>query len=128
MRKVLLVMILSSAALIYAGKYEPVYTGSVPYSDSMNHEEVEKAIKKALIAAHGWSIREVKRKEITARLVVRAHQADVKITYGGGMIKIEYDASMNLGYSEKGGEPYIHRNYNRWIRNLERYISQNVLI
>jgi len=128
MRKLIMAMLCISAAMVFAGKTEPIYTGSVPYNKSMSNDEVAQAIKKALIRAPGWSIREVEGRTISAKLIVRAHEANVKISYGGGKIEIEYVSSMNLNYEEKGGEKYIHRNYNKWILNLERYISQNVLI
>ena len=47
--------------------------------------------------------------------------AEVRITYTATSYDIKYDSSLNLQAS--GGK--IHKNYNRWVRNLDKDIQLN---
>lgn len=48
--------------------------------------------------------------------------AEVRITYTATSYDIKYDSSLNLQAS--GGK--IHKNYNRWVRNLDKDIQLNL--
>nr|WP_256834309.1 hypothetical protein [Pseudomonas oleovorans] len=52
----------------------------------------------------------------------RDHQAEITIPYSASSYSIRYRDSQNLGY--KNGK--IHRNYNKWIHNLDRSIQQEL--
>ncbi|EAU0260602.1 hypothetical protein A6855_28670, partial [Salmonella enterica] len=59
---------------------------------------------------------------IKARQQNRDHIAEVRITYSATGYSIKYDSSLNLLAS--GGK--IHKNYNRWVRNLDKDIQINL--
>ena len=48
---------------------------------------------------------------------------DVVVTYTENKYKISYVDSYGLDYQVKGSGAVIHRNYNRWIRNLDKKIQ-----
>jgi hypothetical protein len=56
---------------------------------------------------------------IKARQQNRNHSAEVRITYSATAYSIDYDSSQNLLASQ--GK--IHKNYNRWVRNLDKDIQ-----
>jgi hypothetical protein len=55
-----------------------------------------------------------------ATLNLRTHVAVAEITYDAQHFAIRYVDSVNLQYDGTS----IHKNYNSWIQNLERAISQ----
>jgi hypothetical protein len=55
-----------------------------------------------------------------ATLNLRSHVAVTEIAYDETRFTIRYADSRNLGYDGTS----IHKNYNGWIQNLERAISQ----
>ena len=57
---------------------------------------------------------------IRATLNLRTHVAVTEITYNEQVFSILYVDSTNLQYDGTS----IHKNYNGWIQNLERAISQ----
>lgn len=96
-----------------------------------NQQQVQQAILKA-IAERGWTARSVDPSVIRADITVRnTFFAAVDIHYSASQFRIAYRDSRELGY--KDGK--IHRNYNRWVYNLDRSIlrelntlsSQNIL-
>ena len=70
----------------------------------------------------GWKAHVVDPGHIEARLVVRTHVAVVDIHYNDSAYSITYKQSDNLDY--KAGK--IHRNYNRWVRNLDLDLQQSL--
>ena len=50
----------------------------------------------------------------------------VKVTYSEKEYRIDDVDSDGLNYRMKDGVPDIHRNYNRWIKNLNKYIQVNL--
>lgn len=59
---------------------------------------------------------------IKGRQQTRNHVAEVRITYSATGYDIKYDSSLNLQAS--GGK--IHKNYNRWVHNLDKDIQVNL--
>lgn len=59
---------------------------------------------------------------IKARQQSRAHTAEIRINYTASSYDINYENSQNLRAS--GGQ--IHKNYNRWVRNLDKEIQLNL--
>lgn len=93
-------------------------TASQPYSQS----QVQQAILKA-IAERGWTARAVGPAVIKADITVRnTFFAAVDIHYSTSQFRIAYRDSRELGY--KDGK--IHRNYNRWVYNLDRSIVREL--
>jgi hypothetical protein len=68
----------------------------------------------------GWQTEVVRPGVIRATLNLRAHVAVVEITYNQEVFSIIYVDSSNLDYDGSS----IHKNYNGWVMNLERAISQ----
>ena len=91
-----------------------------PIPDGFSMDQIERAIVSG--AQRGWTARAVEPGHIEARLVVRTHVAVVDIHYDESAYSITYKQSDNLNY--KAGK--IHRNYNRWVRNLDLDLQQNL--
>ena len=49
--------------------------------------------------------------------------ADIEVAYTEKNFRINYLESYGLGYEKRGDKAVIHRNYNRWIRNLDKEIT-----
>jgi len=105
-----------------AGRTKPVYNienQSIDYTLTM--EQVEKAIIQAG-AQKKWRMMIIKPGQIVGNILVRSHKARIQIDYTEKIYTITYLESNNLLY--KDGK--IHRNYNRWINNLDQTIQSNL--
>lgn len=83
--------------------------------------QVKNAILKAGVQRK-WIMQEAGPGVIKARQQSRGHFADVRITYSATGYDIKYEGSQNLQAS--AGK--IHKNYNRWVRNLDKDIQLNL--
>ncbi|MDF0734040.1 hypothetical protein P0Y43_25490 [Pseudomonas entomophila] len=91
-------------------------------SHGYTHPQVQQAILKA-IAERGWTARNVGPSLIQADITVRnTFFAAVDIHYSTSQFRIAYRDSRELGYED--GK--IHRNYNRWVYNLDRAILRQL--
>ncbi len=68
----------------------------------------------------GWQVDPVRPGVARATLNLRGHVAVTEIAYDDTRFTIRYVDSRNLGFDGTS----IHKNYNGWIENLERAISQ----
>ena len=59
---------------------------------------------------------------IKGRLQARNHSADIRIPYSATSYSINYESSLNL----KASDGKIHKNYNRWVHNLDKDIQLNL--
>ena len=87
---------------------------------SAGHTEAE--VKNAIIKAGAqreWIMSDAGPGVINARQQIRDHIAEIKINYSATSYSINYASSINLMAS--GGK--IHRNYNRWVHNLDKDIQ-----
>lgn len=85
----------------------------------------EDDMRRAILAAlqsRQWTVERADRGNIMAMIQRRSHQAEISIPYSASNYSIRYRDSQNLGY--KNGK--IHRNYNKWIHNLDRSIQQEL--
>ena len=71
-------------------------------------------------AGLGWDMEPVSPGLIRATLHLRTHVAVTEIAYTADSFSIRYVDSTNLQYDGTS----IHKNYNGWIQNLERAITQ----
>ena len=71
----------------------------------------------------GWQMSPVRPGVMRATLNLRSHVAVTEIAYDEQGFSIRYVDSVNLDYNGTS----IHKNYNGWIENLERAISQQPL-
>lgn len=90
---------------------------------SAGHTEAD--VKRAILAAgmqNRWVMNAAAPGVIKARLQARGHVAEARINYNTTSYSITYDSSLNLMASE--GK--IHKNYNRWVHNLDQAIQFNL--
>jgi len=100
-------------------------------------EDIQRWIE-ASAARQSWSVVRSDPGRAILRLDIRSHTAIVDVTYDEIDFSIAYRDSINLNYSEKGKTrfvnkrrieipgPRIHRNYNRWVRDLASAIRRDV--
>lgn len=82
-------------------------------------------IKNAIMLAgadRGWTFEEVGLGKLVGTLLIRTHTAKVDIKFSRTEYSIGYKDSVNLRYSGST----IHRNYNKWIMNLEQDIERDL--
>lgn len=89
---------------------------------SYSNEEIQQAILKAA-AERGWTVRRATPGLVQADITVRnTFFAAVDIRYSLSNFRIDYRDSRNLDYND--GK--IHRNYNRWVYNLDKSIMREL--
>ncbi len=109
------------SALVGCARTVPVDNIQTVVSAGHNAQEVKNAILKAGVARK-WIMSVVYPGVIKARQLSGSHSAEIIITYTATSYSIKYDSSHNLNASN--GK--IHRNYNRWIHNLDKQIQLNL--
>jgi hypothetical protein len=104
------------------GKHDPMVIPAYEKVESTNGIPPTAArIKAAIIHAgksRGWTVVDSEPGRVTLRYAPRTHEVIVAVRYDANGYKIEYVSSKEMNYEIKRGEPEIHGNYNRWIRNL----------
>lgn len=90
-------------------------------SSNYTKAQVKKAILKAGLQ-RDWIMTEESNSVIKAKYKNRDHSVDVRIPYSAKGYSINYVDSYNL----KAADGKIHRNYNRWVRNLDKDIQVNL--
>ena len=72
-----------------------------------------------------WKIKEINESTLQASLFNRGYEVVVNIPYSVSSYSIKYvSVSENL----KDSKGNVHRNYNRWIKNLDIKIRQNIFL
>ncbi|PHM39834.1 lipoprotein [Xenorhabdus mauleonii] len=97
-----------------------------PQTTIMSHNSLP-SVKKAILEAgkkRKWVMTEVSPGVIDGFLKNRDHDAQIRITYTNKNYVINYVGSHKL--REKNGT--IHRNYNRWVNNLDKDIQLNLAL
>lgn len=119
-----LMLAVTCAALALAGcRSAPVMNvADAAVGVSLSAQQLEQAIVAAGDAL-GWQMRPTGPGRIEGTLLLRDHRAVVDINYSPRSYSIRYKDSSNLHYDDGGT---IHRNYNRWIENLDRAIRVRV--
>jgi hypothetical protein len=121
----LLAAALFAAAPAQAGRDAPILNVTdTPVAWLPGVEQSTDKVARAIITACarlGWVCSIAEPGEITGRLNLRSHQADVRIPYSTEKYSILYVSSENLRYD--AAENTIHRNYNNWVLNLQRQIN-----
>ena len=112
--------VIAAAAFGLAGCATPIYNvQSAPFLHPGTLETRTAQIQRAG-AGLGWQMDPIRPGVMRATLNLRTHVAVTEITYDAQRFAIRYVDSSNLGYDGTN----IHKNYNGWIHNLERAISQ----
>lgn len=108
-------------ALAGCARTAPIDQVHSTVSADHTQDQVKKAILKAGVERQ-WIMSEAGPGVIKARQQSRAHTAEIRINYTASSYDINYENSQNLQAS--GGQ--IHKNYNRWVRNLDKEIQLNL--
>jgi hypothetical protein len=75
----------------------------------------------------GWKMRELQPGLIRGKIVVNEkHTVEVDITYNEKDFSINYANSIDMNYKLRGGVPYIHPKYNRWVSILRDDIQDQM--
>ncbi|HFP9335293.1 TPA: hypothetical protein ACHOY6_001092 [Raoultella planticola] len=85
----------------------------------------EAQVKQAILRAgvqRQWIMSQTAPSAIAARQQARDHVVEVRINYSASGYSIHYVSSSNMLAS--GGK--IHKNYNRWVHNLDKDIQVNL--
>lgn len=88
-----------------------------PIATKLANKEIGQKIIQAA-AYKGWDCKDSGNNKLACSLQVREHHADVEIIYNHNDFSINLLDSKNL----KGSNGKIHRNYNKWIKSLEKEI------
>lgn len=112
--------VIAAAAFGLSGCAVPIYNvPSAPFLHPGTLADRAVQIQRAG-AGLGWQMDPIRPGVMRATLYLRTHVAVTEITYDAQRFAIRYVDSSNLGYDGTN----IHKNYNGWIQNLERAISQ----
>jgi hypothetical protein len=118
----LLSSLLLALLLVGCGRVQPVMNiEDTPVAYNLQNKQVKAAIMQAAMD-RGWVVEEVGPNELNAKLLVRDHFAEVKIPFNEKFYSIIYLNSENL----KADDGKIHRNYNRWVNNLNVDIKRKL--
>jgi len=118
---VILTLVFSNVAV---ARLDPVFDIVAAEIVSSTPKDLE-SVKKAIIAGgkvRRWRMQELAAGHLEAVIEVRSHQATVDIIFDTKTYSITYRDSVNLKYSD--GQ--IHRNYNKWIQNLDLSIQKSL--
>jgi hypothetical protein len=121
-----IIAVLAMAILVAACGTVPIQNvANNPVSSAsgkpLSTEDVRGAIVRAG-AALGWEMKDESPGHLSAKLMLRTHEAVIDIPYSPTSYSIKYRSSVNL--NEKDGN--IHKNYNGWIQNLTRGINAQI--
>jgi len=98
-----------------------VQNAPITNKDGISLDKIYNSIKLAAYK-RGWRVTQIKPGIAKAFIDVRGkHQATVEITYNTKEYSIKYLSSSNLKYDSDNNT--IHKNYNSWIKNLDRDIQ-----
>ncbi|MFL7010687.1 hypothetical protein [Enterovibrio norvegicus] len=110
-----LVLLTLSVLLVGCGRVQPIRNvENAPIAHNLPAATVKQAILQSG-SNRGWVMTEIEPGVIRGELFVRSHSAVIDVKYSDKVYSIHYVDSDNLKYSD--GK--IHRNYNRWINNLD---------
>ena len=115
---------LSSPAQAQFGRTQLIYDVTdapiTTMSGKMLTSDQVKSIITQTATARGWRVRDQRPGHLVATITPRSHMAAVDIIYTNKIYSIRYKESDNLLYNGAN----IHRNYNKWVKLLERDINQ----
>ena len=117
MRAIFAACLLFSTAAYAASQIENVEGSPIP--DGLSDEQIVKTMQTGGMV-RGWIIKQLEPGHLEATIYVRSHMAKVDIHYDAAAYSILYNDSEDLGY--KNGK--IHRNYNKWVKNLDMDIQR----
>jgi hypothetical protein len=125
--KILITMLFIPLLFACSSKYQAPKTFNTPVQ-GMTKAQVKQAILGASTQGNAklgtWTMQALDNNTIQARLFNRSYEVVVNIPYSAKGYSINYvSASSNL--KNKRGD--VHRNYNRWVNNLDAKIKKNLV-
>ncbi len=97
---------------------------TIPSSTVSSKDQVKEAILQAT-KDYDWTLDQEQANTFIFKIFRRKHMVKVKITYTEKEYTIEYADSENMRYDKEHNA--IHRNYMRWVNNLDKAIYKSVL-
>jgi len=94
-----------------------------PAGKSLTADQVRAAIIRAGTSL-GWQVKDEQSGMLVATLILRSHTAVVQIPYSPTSYSIKYRSSIALDE----GDGQIHKNYNGWIKNLNKGINSQLAL
>ncbi len=125
MKKIIHWMIAATVVGALAGCARTAPIEQVNAIVSAGHTEAQ--VKDAIIKAGAqrqWIMSDAGPGVIKGKLQNRDHVADIKINYSATSYSIVYVSSINL----MAANGKIHRNYNRWVHNLDKDIQVTLAV
>lgn len=121
----IIISVILSVSIIGCSRTHSVYNvenHALPSTLSkMDNQEITKKIISAA-ANKGWNCHEAGSHKLLCNLKVRVHEANIAIKYNNQDFSIYLVGAKNL----KNEHGKIHRNYNKWIRLLEKEIYREL--
>ena len=109
------------AVLAGCARTAPVKNVETVVATGHSVSQVHDAILKAGLVRE-WAMTDVSPGVIKGRLQARDHTAEIRIVYSATSYSINYESSINL----MAANGKIHKNYNRWVHNLDNAIKLNL--
>ncbi len=117
------VSLLFVLVLAGCGRVQPILdVENTPVAYDLQKKQVKMAIIESA-TNRGWVVKNAGNNEVELELDSRGHKASVRVPYSEKFYSILYVSSEKLKADAKGN---IHRNYNRWINNLNVDIQKNL--
>ncbi len=110
--------IVATTTLVGCARTAAVLTPDTVITTNVSTDKVKKAIFEAG-QKRDWIMTQVAPGTIDGKLVSRDHSVNIRITYTAKSYKINYVGSQNL----LAANGKIHKNYNRWVNNLDKDIQ-----
>ena len=110
-----------AGALAGCARTAPVEQIQTAVSAGHTEDQVKQAILRAGVQRQ-WIMSQTAPGAIAAHQQARDHVVEVRINYSASGYSIHYVSSSNMMAS--GGK--IHKNYNRWVHNLDKDIQVNL--
>ncbi|OCG02253.1 hypothetical protein [Gilliamella sp. wkB112] len=124
--KILLTMMFITFLFGCSSKYQAPHNITTPV-EGLTKEQVKKAILASATKGEStfgtWKMESIDQNTIRGHLFNRKFEAVVNIPYSATSYSINY-VSVSDNLKSKNGN--VHRNYNRWINNLDVKIKQNI--
>ncbi len=126
--KIILSAVLAISLFGCAGKYQEPQDYNTALT-GLTKEQVKQSILAAATkgqrAFGSWNMHAINKNTIEASLYNRGYNVTVNIIYSEKGYTIKYaSTSENL----KGPNGKVHRNYQRWVANLDQKIQQNAFM
>lgn len=104
--------------LVGCARTAPIANVSTTITGHYTADQVKHAILQAGIERE-WIMTPAAPGVINGRLAQRGYVANIRVDYTATGYSINYVSSQNL----RAGQGKIHRNYNRWVNNLDHDIQ-----